>query len=170
MRRLLAGLTVAALVGLAGCGFRPVYAPPGAHRFTGDVYVDIIPNRNGQLLRQALQEQLDGSQESPSHGYILTVAYGEPGQAIGMRHDNTTSRLQINAFAIWSLRKVAGGATITSGTEHALDGANLIDGQFFYSDLNGEAINERVATNLANEIVLKLASYFRAHPELDKQG
>jgi len=164
---------LACVLGMTGCGFRPVYAPPGQPSVIGEVYIDIIPNRSGQLLRQALQAQLDGPEEQPAHGYELSVAYGVTGQAVGMVHNNTTDRSQTIGTANWTLRKAGAGsfgATITSGLAHAADGADLIDGQFYYSDLNSEAIQERMATNLANQIVLQLAAYFREHPELSKPG
>ena len=50
---------VLALAGMtAGCGFHPVYGEgqPGKAALAA-VFVNIIPNRSGQLLRQALQER-----------------------------------------------------------------------------------------------------------------
>jgi len=154
---------------LTGCGFRPVYAPPGQNAITGDIYVDIIPNRNGQLLRQALQARIDGSDDTPAHALELNVSYAEGAQAVGIQHDNTTTRLVVSGTATWTLRK-PGGATIASGTQRSLDGANLIDGQFYYNSLNSEAIDRRVAENLADQIVLQLAAYFRAHPTAGQPG
>ena len=48
---------------LSGCGFQPVYMPTAsgkagvAQRELASVYVGIIPERPGQVLRQALQER-----------------------------------------------------------------------------------------------------------------
>lgn len=158
-------LALLALLALAGCGFRPLYAPPGQNALTGDIFVDIIPNRNGQLLRQALQARIDGSDDRPDHQLVLSVAYGEGAQAVGIQHDNTSTRLVVSGNANWTLRRLS-GETLASGTQRALDGANLIEGQFYYNALNSEAIDRRVADNLADQIVLQLAAYFRAHPEL----
>ncbi|MDQ2801372.1 MAG: hypothetical protein M3Y41_01300, partial [Pseudomonadota bacterium] len=61
-RNLLKLALVPALVPLAGCGFQPVYMPTAsgsagpARRELAAVNVQIIPDRPGQLLRQALQQ------------------------------------------------------------------------------------------------------------------
>ena len=57
------GLSRRLLPPVAGCGFQPVYMPTAsgkagvAQRELASVYVPIIPERPGQLLRQALQER-----------------------------------------------------------------------------------------------------------------
>ena len=53
-----------ALTALGGCGFQPVYMPTAsgkagpAKRELQSVFVGIIPDRPGQILRQALQDGL----------------------------------------------------------------------------------------------------------------
>ena len=66
------GSMSALAAGLSGCGFQPVYMPtasgkPGvAQRDLSTVYVEIIPERPGQLLRQALQERFNDDSGTPS--------------------------------------------------------------------------------------------------------
>ncbi len=62
-RRGFAALGLAGL--LAGCGFRPVYAPaaggaagPAAVGLS-EINVPVIPERFGQLIRQALQDRFE---------------------------------------------------------------------------------------------------------------
>ena len=62
-------VAAAAAAGLGGCGFRPLYGKFGA---TGgavapelaSIYVTVMSERQGQLLRQALQQRLAGSDDS----------------------------------------------------------------------------------------------------------
>ena len=67
MRRLARRSVLLGTLGLAGCGFEPVYMPsagdtPGvAQRELAAIDVAIIPDRPGQLLRQALQQRLGGA-------------------------------------------------------------------------------------------------------------
>jgi LPS-assembly lipoprotein len=152
---------------LAGCGFHPLYAPGGpALGGLRDVYVDIIPNRNGQLLRQALQERLEGTVADGSKRYELSVAYGYTGTSVGIQSDNSSDRTRFVGTATWTLRKAgAAGTKIVSGTAQSVDGVNVIDEQFFYSDLAGDAVQRRMGENLADQIVEALAVYFRTHPE-----
>jgi len=153
---------------LAACGFRPVYAPPSSQQGAtlGAVFVDIIPNRTGQLLRQALQQRLEGSDGDVPKRYELGVLYGLTGEGLGTQADNSTTRQRDVATAIWSLRTAGpAGTQITTGHARAVDGFNVIDEQFFYSDLAEDASQHRLAEALADQISQQIAVYFRAHPE-----
>jgi LPS-assembly lipoprotein len=150
-----------------GCGFHPLYAPGGSAP-TGlrDIFVDVIPNRNGQLLRQALQQRLEGTGTEGSKQYELSVALSFPGTPIGVQADNSSSRTRYLGTANWILRKAGpSGDKIVSGSVRSLDGANVIDEQFLYSDLSSDAIQRRMGDALADQIVQALAIYFREHPD-----
>lgn len=152
---------------LAGCGFHPLYGERGdkTDPALNAVYVDIIPNRNGQLLRQALQARLN-TDESLAKKYELSVAYAFTGEGIGVQSDNSSDRTRYVGTAYWTLRAAGPqGAKITSGSARQLDGANVLNAQFFYADLASDAINRRMSEALADQIVQSLAVYFRAHPQ-----
>ena len=168
MSRVLAALGgVALCLCIAGCGFHPLYAPGGqtARQFKA-IYVDVIFNRNGQLLRQALQDRLEGQGSDGSKAYELSVTLSFTTEAIGIQPDTSSNRTRFIGVANWTLKKPGAiGARIVSNTVRSVDGANVIDEQFFYSDLASEAIQRRMADNLSDGIVEQLAVYFRAHPE-----
>lgn len=158
----------ALLLGLTGCGFHPLYAPSGQTQVgLSEIFVDVIPNRTGQLLRQALQERFDGANDAPARRYVLDVQYVENVESIGIQADSSSSRNRYIGTVHWTLKKPGFlGQKITSGIARALDGNDVIVAQFFYSDLNGEAINRRMSEALADQVAESLASYFRAHPNL----
>jgi len=158
----------AALATLSGCGFHPLYAP-AAHIPTGlaEIYVDVVPNRNGQLFRQALQERLQGTEGNPQLHYELSVAYSVSTEGIGIEQDNASTRNRFIGTARWTLHKPGfSGEKIASGIARTVDGNDVIVAQFFYSDLNSEAVNRRIGEALADQVVQALAIYFRAHPGL----
>jgi LPS-assembly lipoprotein len=166
----LARLALAACLALpaASCGFHPLYEP-GSKTQAGlsEVFVDVILNRNGQLLRQALQERLQGSDSEPEQHYILSVSYFVGTQGIGIEADNASTRNRFIGTATWTLRKPGTfGQKITGGIARTVDGNDVIAAQFFYSDLNAETVNRRIGEALADQIVQALAKYFRKHPEL----
>ena len=78
-RRLLGS---AALLGLGGCGFRPLYAPvtaaDGSQSDMADelsaVRVGPIYERTGQLLKRSLQRRLEDSQPGTPARYQLNVS------------------------------------------------------------------------------------------------
>jgi LPS-assembly lipoprotein len=155
-----------ALLAVEGCGFHPLYAPSGAtNAALSGVYVDVILNRNGQLLRQALQERLDGP-DGGTKKYELAVTYAVSDEAIGIQSDNSSNRTRVIGSAHWTLKQPGlFGAKVTSGTARTVDGADVLDAQFFYAALAGQAIDRRMGDALADQIVQSLASYFRNHPD-----
>ncbi len=152
-------------LGLAGCGFHPLYATRGnrgspAQKGLNEVTVAIIPNRVGQLLRQALQRRIDnGSGEQKL--YELSVVYGIASEAINIQQDSTFTRLRLNATATWTLRSLGSPPTVlASGLSRVLDGANVIDQQYFAADIETETAQARIAESVADQITTQLAAYF----------
>lgn len=160
-----------ALVGLvgfvAGCGWRPLYSPgaAGAADVTSllsQISVGLIPDRAGQLLRQALQARLEGNGTSGVRQYDLVVAYGIDQELVGIQPDNSSTRLRAIAHANFSLiAQDPSRRTVTAGTARAVDGANVFNQQYFALDLEVEEIQRRLAQAIADQITLQLAGYFR---------
>ena len=166
--RLFRWLTVGLPLACAGCGFHPLYAPQGRTQAgLSEIFVDIIPNRNGQQFRQSLQDRLQGTDGDPHPHYVLSVSYAVAAEGIGIEADNASTRNRFTGTAHWTLKKPGlFGQKITSGTAHVVDGNDVIVAQFFYSDLNSETVNKRIGDALADQVAQSLAVYFRAHPDL----
>jgi LPS-assembly lipoprotein len=158
---------LASLIALAGCGFQPVYMPtasgkPGvAQRDLSAVYVAIIPERPGQLLRQALQERFGDDSGTPSN-YTLQVSFSISGEGIAVETNDIATRLRFTGNATWVLVGHDDKRTpATSGSARAFDAVNVFDSQYFASDLETEAEQKRIAENIANQIASQLAIWFR---------
>ena len=161
-------ISLAALVLLAGCGFRPVYAPAGSasgpQRELAAIDVALMPDRAGQLLRQALQERLDRG-DGFAKRFTLSVSYGIAGDAVAIQRDSTNTRLREIATAQWTLKALdPAQTTVASGIARALDGVNIIDQQYFAADLEGETVARRLSDRIAEQITLQLAAFFARHP------
>jgi LPS-assembly lipoprotein len=167
-RRAILATAAFGAAGLAcGCGFRPIYARGSAARAAMPaVYVKLIANRNGQLLRQALQARLEGSDDTVTKRYTLSIGYGETDQIVNVQADNSVTRLRSVGTATWALVPVDNSSNkLAGGTVRSVDGYNLIDEQFFYQDLSEEAVQRRLAEALADQIVIGLSVYFNKHPD-----
>ncbi len=165
-------LALALLLGLSACGFHPLYAdapPVPGGRATAvqldGIYVALIPERTGQLLRQALQARLDQRSGTP-RTLQLNVVYTIEEESIGVQPDNSTSRTRAVARAAWTLTRpsVPGSPVVTSGAARSLDGFNTVNEQYFFSVLENENAQRRLADAIADQITAQLASYMRAHP------
>ena len=166
MRRQL--LAWAAGTSLSGCGFQPVYMPTAsgkagvAQRELAAIHVDLIPDRPGQLLRQALQERLEMSDRGTAAQYNLSVSFGISGEAIAIQPNSLPTRIRNIGTANWTLIAQDPGHTrLTSGSAKAVDGLNVFDSQYFAADLENEEVTRRIANHLADQITLQLAAFFR---------
>ena len=165
-RAALAGAFASALAS-GGCGFRPLYAPdgPGGAGVASElatIYVAVIPERIGQLLRQALQRRLEGPGEARAKQYEMLVDLGIAGEGIGIQQDNSATRIRLIGTARWTLRDLTPQrAVAASGAARALDGLNVLNQQYFNADLETEEIYRRIAENLATQIVQQVAVHLR---------
>jgi hypothetical protein len=153
---------------LTACGFQPVYMPtasgqPGpAERELAAIYVNLLPDRPGMMLRQALQDRFEGAGGAVARRYDLTVAYGILGELQGIQPDTTVTRLRLVGIASWVLTAEDPAHTrLINGTAHAIDAANMLDSQLFALDLENEAIQKQLAEALADQITLQLGAFFR---------
>jgi LPS-assembly lipoprotein len=169
-------MCLGSLAVLGGCGFQPVYMPtasgkPGvAQRDLSSVFVEIIPERPGQLLRQALQERFGDDSGTPS-SYNLHVTFGIAGEGIAIEADSIATRLRMTGNASWTLLGHDAKRTpLTSGNARAIDAVNIFDSQYFAADQEVEAEQKRIADNIAAQIATQLAVWFRqqAAKETDK--
>jgi LPS-assembly lipoprotein len=136
-------------------------AGPAARELAA-IHVNLLSDRPGQLMRQALQARFEGTGDVVPRRYDLAVNFWIGGTSIGQQHDTTITRTRLIGFANWTLTaQDAGHTTITNGSAHATDAANSLDTQIFASDLEIEAIQKRLAELLADQITLQLAAFFR---------
>ncbi len=171
-RRRAALLGLGGLLGLSGCGFRPLYAPvtaeDGGSADIRDelaaVRVGNIPERSGQLLRRDLQRRFEGVRVGAPARYALQVAVTYAVEPLGYRRDGTITRLRYVATGTWSLatlsvppRQIAFSAIPT----RALDSFNIPDLQFFAADSARDAMEARLVDQLAEEIFRRVALELR---------
>jgi LPS-assembly lipoprotein len=167
-RRFCVGLASALGAGaLGGCGFQPIYMPTAsgkagvAQRELSSVYVNIIPDRPGQLLRQALQERFGSDSGTPAI-YDLTVIFSIAGEGIAIEANNIATRMRLTGNANWTLLAHDPKRTpLTVGSARAIDGLNIFESQYFAADLEIEAEQKRIAEALATQIATQLAIWFR---------
>lgn len=155
---------------IAGCGFRPLYKPDAGSNAGGmmsHIFIPVLPERSGQLLRQALQQRMDGPDSGLKRQFELTPSLAISYESIGIQRDNSTSRIRIDASAPWLLRALSPGRPVLiQGRGRVLDGYNINDQQFFAAELESDSALRRVASTLADQIVQQVAVYFLAQPSV----
>lgn len=162
-------LLTASAMALSGCGFQPVFGRLGdgqsASNDLAEIEVGLLDGRYGQLVRQALQRRLEGASSAAVKRYDLSVnfSYAQEGVAL-QESDSNATRARSTGTASWTLlARDAKRTSLASGFARASDGFNIFDQQNFYSDLSTERAVGRIADNLADQISVALAAYFRTH-------
>ncbi len=161
-------LAALALLALSGCGFTPLYGgEQGAVASAGleAVNVQNIPERTGQMLRLDLEQQLHAGGQPMTELYALSVNYGIGQTGEGVQADSSISRMRFNANATWRLTPIGNpSVTLASGNATAMDAMNIIDQQYFASNLETDTVNQQLSDQIAQQITIQLAAWFRAHP------
>lgn len=102
------------VLGLAACGFTPVYGPDGAGRTLQNQVVFAAPDeRNAQLLMQQLEARLGRAQ---NESYSLEVALDLTQEGLAIDADGNTTRYNMLGVAAYTLTGAADGAVMVSGT------------------------------------------------------
>ena len=155
---------------LGGCGFRPLYgsggtADSGVQARLAEINVQLIPERSGQLLRQALQARLERGQVSVARRFDLSVQYVLSAESIGIQQDTSASRLRLTGVASWALlAQNPQRTTLASGTARETDAVNVINQQFFAAEVTSASVQRRMVDAVAEQIVTQLAAHFARNP------
>jgi LPS-assembly lipoprotein len=155
--------------GLSGCGFSPLYGGAAdVAQPLDQVAVANIPERNGQLLRLALQDHLQAAGAPTQQRYILNVSYSVAQQGIGEQADSSGTRTRFIANATWTLAPIGNpGTPLTVGQASTEDALNVVDQQYFAVTLENNTIDARLADELSGQITNELAAYFKTHPQAE---
>lgn len=153
MRRPIAALTLFATLGLAGCGFTPLYGDTAAGSALTRIAVSAPDDRLGYRLREQLEDAL-GLDRSQAPQWRLETDVSQSRRPLGRRIDDTATRYELTVRAAWTLTPANGGDAMT-GTETVTTTYAAADQPYaaISAQQDGE---ERAAAELARRIRLSL--------------
>lgn len=162
--RLLAALL---LLPLAACGFHPLYGTssydPAILDELASIRVDTIPDRQGQMIHNALLTNLAPRGESDHPRYRLSVrpTVTEVQQALATDYTATRDVLMYNV----QYRLYEGQNTIAAGTMSYTFSYDFLEEH--YANLSAkEDVQRRAAITIGAEIRNRLAAYFAKAAEM----
>ncbi|HEV2676879.1 MAG TPA: LPS assembly lipoprotein LptE [Aliidongia sp.] len=162
-RLLAAAGTGLMMLGLAGCGFHPLYA---AHDRNGldpalaSVQVDQIHDRLGQVLTNQLRDGFNPTSTGVPARYRLEVALTKQEYDSALRSDGTASHTTVRISASYVLRGLADGKPAVTGTVRSDNGLDVLDNQ--YANTIGEQTEElRAVRDVGDQIHERVALYLR---------
>jgi LPS-assembly lipoprotein len=170
---------------LAGCGLHPMYG--GDKSSTGDkkdntdvaienelasVQVDTIADRQGQMLRNDLIDQLQADGVPPPAKYELMVTYSESQADLGINNNATSTRGQLTLTASYEVKDKVTGVRETSGSLQQITGYNIQYSEFS-TIVSRDDAERRALQGTAENIRTRLAFFFENklyHPDRLKKN
>lgn len=165
-------MLAALALAVAGCGFRPLYAPPGddaspeARAVSADlaaVSVAPIPNRQGQELRNRLTDILHVGTPAAGKRYTLSIGLGEQQQSLAVRQTGLATRANLYMYANYTLFDATTGQAVVFGSTSGIASYDLLDQDFATLTAINDA-RTRVIARLADNIRNRLAVHFAGQP------
>ncbi|MCZ8312799.1 MAG: LPS assembly lipoprotein LptE [Magnetospirillum sp.] len=150
-------------VALAGCGFQPLLGRAGdsadAIEQLSAIRIEPIPDRSGQVLRNALLDRITPQGQTQASRYVLRIRLSEPRQTILLRRDDIISRSSYTANATFELRDMQGRRVFSGSSSFITD--YEITASEFATRTSLENARDRVLELVADDIRNQLALDFR---------
>lgn len=157
-----AALSLAGLLALGGCGLQPVYSG-GSNGIAATTLTQIavapIPDRAGYLVTGALHDRLGTTVDKPK--YRLEVELDDQIIGFGVRGDNSIARERRTLRARYRLVDAATGSVILDATATSDAGIDRVSSDYAVVAAETTAL-ERLATDLASQITVRLARFAQA--------
>jgi LPS-assembly lipoprotein len=149
-------------LGLAACGFRPLYGGrAGGTAATDLASVQISANndRLGQILRNDLIERLSPLGEPRSPRYSLRATLSESSAALAIQQDTTITRYDQRIDVSFVLVDLATGQIVFQGGSRAIGGYDAVRSDFATLTAEQDAAR-RTVREVAEDIRAQLAAFF----------
>ncbi|MDB5441147.1 MAG: hypothetical protein JWM33_3574 [Caulobacteraceae bacterium] len=155
-------LAVFLSLGLAGCGFVPLYATGGLPGKLSSIEVVAPDGRAGYLLGQALNDSLAVNRAVPS-AYRLDLTLTQARVERGVRN-NAADRYELTLTADYNLVDKASGAVIYKGSVEAEVTTDTADQPYAGIAAQNDA-EQRAANETARRIQLDLARWLSSQSQ-----
>lgn len=157
---------IAALCLLTACGFTPVYGtannPPSqtVSAQMSQIYIDNIPNRSGQILRNHLIDQFYRDGRPANAAYQLSVQdLHEQTIDLDVTKTSDSTRAQLRIDAVMTLIDKNTGKTLLTRNLRTITSYNILGSEFATRITENDA-RENALKALAEQIEIQLGLYF----------
>ncbi|MDF1791992.1 MAG: LPS assembly lipoprotein LptE [Thalassobaculaceae bacterium] len=150
---------------LSGCGFQPLYAKRTTESTVynqGFPLVDVAPinDRLGQILHNELLDRINPRGVARSPLYRLEVSAAERRSDIVILRDSTATFAKFIVEAKWRLVDRETNEVLTRGNNQRTSSFSISSSEYAILQAEKDA-RQRAATELAEDIRLRLALYFQ---------
>lgn len=156
---------IAALL-LSACGFSPMYGTmsqnnnAAAESKLNTIDIDIIPNREGQFLRNELMDRFYRSGIPASPAYILKIKeINEAVSNFDITIESEATRRQLRLTTNMELTDSKTGEAVLKRSLQAITSHNVLESEFS-TIVTEQSAREAALNDLARQIELQLTLYF----------
>jgi LPS-assembly lipoprotein len=159
-------LIMIALLSVAACGFRPVYGvnrdtPVGVETQLDKVYVENIPDREGQYLRNALIDRFYRSGRPSDPVYTLSMTpVSETLTELDITKTSDATRGQLRLDTNLRLIERASGKIVLERRLASITSYNIL-GSEFASRVTEDNARTNALDDLARQAEMQLSLYFK---------
>ncbi len=152
----------AMLLGLTGCGFQPLYGERSAGSGSvaqselSAVQIDLIANREGQMLRNELLDRFQPAGAAAKPLYGLSVGLSVQRIGLGIRPDETATRANLVIVADYTVRDLSNGNLMFRGRGRSISGYNVMDSEFATTSSENDAIR-RAILDISQQITTRVS-------------
>ena len=154
---------LAAVLALAGCGFRPLYGEradsPAATQYMAAVEIAPIPERIGQELQNHLRVRLNPRGASANTKYRLETRLNEIRTDLAIRDDASATLANLQLIASYTLRAAASNDVLYTGQSRSTASYNLVRSQFANLVAEDDA-RSRAVEAISDDMRVRLSLYF----------
>ena len=156
---------VVCVLALAGCGFRPVYAPeesgetPAVEQLSA-VRIEPLRDRDGQQLHNFLRDELNPDGQPVDPAYKLQIKLSRRTETLAFRQDETATRANIILKTAFVLRAAEDDRVLYAGQASSINSYNILDEQYPTNVSAADALR-RGLREISQDIKLRLAVYFQ---------
>ncbi len=153
-------LSLIGLLIITACGFSPVYGTKSPERALSNIEIGIIPNREGQIVRNHLIDHIHRKGYASNPRYQLNVsAIEETIVEIGIDKDDEASRAQLRLKTTMRLIDLNNNKAVLVRDIRSTTGYNILAGQFT-TFITEQDAREQGLRALSNNIITQLEIYF----------
>lgn len=163
-RKTLAGIFIA--LGLSACGFEPLYGTAGeggashpTEVLLGQVKVETIRNREGQILHNYLLDRLNPRGVPGNPDYFLSSQISSSTTSLGVKRDDTTTRASVRVEVDFVLRSKNGKSINFSARR--VSGYSETESEYASLVAEQDAI-DRSLREIANDVRLRVGTYLKS--------
>ncbi len=163
----LAGVWLAAGLGLSACGFQPrdsYNKESGPMLALSQVYVAPIEDREGQILRTHLKKFLNPTDREVPYAYKLDINYNYIERNRGARFDDSAVRVDVTMRSTFTLTRTG---TAKQPSKPVLRGASNITAranntkELYSAHISKQSAYHRAAELTAEDIARQIRLYFK---------